>query len=109
MSIEIKKDRVKDTVWLIQSQYLKKVIQRFGMDSFAKPISTPLAFHFRLSAYMSPCTDDEQIHMANISYTNVVGALMYAMECTRLDILHVISMVSRYMHDLGKVHWQTVK
>ena len=79
------------------------------MDSSAKPVSTPLASHFKLSASMSPRTDDERKHMENIPYANVVGALMYAMVCTRPDISHAVSMVSRYMHDPGKVHWQAVK
>ncbi|GMP46000.1 hypothetical protein CsSME_00014322 [Camellia sinensis var. sinensis] len=31
------------------------------------------------------------------------------MVCTRPDISHAVSMVSRYMHDPGKNHWQAVK
>ena len=34
---------------------------------------------------------------------------MYAMVCTRLDISQAVSMVSRYMHDPGKGHWQAAK
>ncbi|PSS08126.1 Endonuclease [Actinidia chinensis var. chinensis] len=109
LGMEIKRDRVKGTVWLTQSQYLKKVLQRFGIDSSTKPVSTPLASHFRLSASMSPHTEDERKHMENIPYANAVGALMYAMVCTRPDISHAVSMVSRYMHNPGKVHWQAVK
>jgi hypothetical protein len=40
--------------------------------------------------------------MAQILYANTIGALMYAMVCTRLDISHVVNMVSRYMHDSRK-------
>jgi len=47
--------------------------------------------------------------MENIPYTNAVGALMYAMVCTRPDLSHAVSMVSRYMHNPGKEHWQAVK
>lgn len=47
--------------------------------------------------------------MAQVPYANAVGALMYAMVCTRPDISHAVSMVSRYMHDPGKDHWQAVK
>ena len=47
--------------------------------------------------------------MVDIPYANVVGALIYAMVCTRSDISHTSSMVSRYMHDLGKEHWMAVK
>ena len=73
------------------------------MNSSAKSVSTSLASHFKLSVSISPYTDDERKHLANIPYVNVVGALMYVMVCTRSDILHVVSMVSKYMHDSGKV------
>ena len=34
---------------------------------------------------------------------------MYAMVCMRPDISQAVSMVSRYMHNLGKNHWLAVK
>ena len=34
---------------------------------------------------------------------------MYLMVCTRSDISHAISVVSRYMADPGKEHWNVVK
>ena len=34
---------------------------------------------------------------------------MYAIVCTRPDLLQVISMISRYMHDPGRGHWEAVK
>lgn len=47
--------------------------------------------------------------MVDIPYASVVGSFMYAMVCTRLDISHVVSVVSRYMANPGKLHWQAVK
>ena len=34
---------------------------------------------------------------------------MYAMVCTRLDIAHVVGVVSRYMSHLGIEHWNAIK
>jgi hypothetical protein len=34
---------------------------------------------------------------------------MYAMACTCLDISQAFSVISCYMANLGKVHWQVVK
>lgn len=109
LGMEIDRDRVKGTVCLSQKQYLKKVLQRFGMDKNTKPVSTPLAHHFKLSALMSPRTDKEREYMAQVPYACAVGSLMYAMVCTRPDISQAVSIVSRYMHDPGKMHWQAVK
>ena len=79
------------------------------MNSNTKPISTPLAPYFKLSALLSPCTDEKLEYMAHVPYASLVGSLMYAMVCTQPDISQAVSMVSRYMHDPGKGHWQAAK
>ena len=94
---------------MTQFQYLRKVLTKFSLNNSTKPVGTPLAPHFKISASMCPSSDDDKGYMENISYTNVVGALMYAMVCTRPDLSHTVSMVSRYMHNPNKEHWQAVK
>ncbi|TXG68545.1 hypothetical protein EZV62_003480 [Acer yangbiense] len=90
LSMEIKRDRAKGTICLTQTQYLKTVLQRFGINNKYKPVSTPLAPHFKLSALMSPTIDDAKRQMDHVPYVNVVGALMYVMVCTRPDISHAV-------------------
>ena len=52
------------------------------MNEKSKPVSTPLAPHFKLSALMSPKNDAEQEYMSKVPYASIVGSLMYAMVCT---------------------------
>lgn len=47
--------------------------------------------------------------MTRVPYASAVGSLMYAMVCTRPDIAQAVSVVSRYMSQPGKEHWQAVK
>ena len=47
--------------------------------------------------------------MSHVPYSSVVGSIMYAMVCTRPDISHAVSVVSRYMSNPGKEHWHAVK
>jgi hypothetical protein len=47
--------------------------------------------------------------MSRVPYSSTVGSLMYAMVFTRLDISHAMGVVSRYMNNLGKEHWEVVK
>jgi hypothetical protein len=47
--------------------------------------------------------------MSHIPYPSEVGSLMYAMVCTRLDIVHAVGFLSKYMSKLGKEHWKIVK
>jgi len=109
LGMEISRDRDRGKLWLSQKQYLQKVLQRFGIHDDTKPVSTPLAPHLKLSSQLSPTTDEEREYMAKVPYANAVGSLMYAMVCTRPDISQAVSVVSRYMHDPGKGHWQAVK
>jgi len=34
---------------------------------------------------------------------------MYAMVCIRPDLSQAVNMISRYMHDPDKGHWETVR
>ena len=47
--------------------------------------------------------------MEKIPYASAVGSLMYAMIATRPDIAFAVGVVSRYMSNLGKKHWEAVK
>jgi hypothetical protein len=87
---------------------MKKVLSIFSMDG-AKSVSTPLGSHFRLTKDQSPKTDKEKVYMNKVSYTSVIGSLMYVMVRTRSDIVHIVGIVSRYMSNSGKQHWIAVK
>ena len=75
----------------------------------AKSISTPLAGYLKLSKKMCPTTMEENEKMAKVPYSSAVGSLMYAMVCTRPDIAHAVSVVSRFLDNPGREHWEAVK
>jgi hypothetical protein len=74
-----------------------------------KPMSTPLAPHFKLSAKQYAETDADLDYMSKVPYSSVVGSLMYAMVCYRPDLSHAMSVVARYMSNSGKEHWKVVQ
>ena len=47
--------------------------------------------------------------MTLVPYASTIGSLMYAMVCTRPDIAHAVGVVSKYMANHGKEHWEAVK
>ena len=47
--------------------------------------------------------------MSKIPYPRTVGCLMYSMICTRPDLAYATSLISRFMSNLGKEHWNAVK
>jgi len=88
---------------------LKKVFKKFNINDDTKSVSTPLAPHFKLKVIMSPSSIEERKFMTHVPYASVVGSLMYAMVCTRLDPSQGISMISICMHDPGRGLWKEVK
>ena len=69
----------------------------------------PVSHGITLSNDMCPKTQDERNSMSRISFTSVVGSIMYAMICTRPDVSYALSMCSRYQADPGDGHWMAVK
>ncbi|KAK3040178.1 hypothetical protein RJ639_028428 [Escallonia herrerae] len=108
LGMEIHRDRKAGKLWVTQKSYVEKVLERFSMLN-AKPVSTPLGAHFQLSSRLCPSAEEDVEYMSRVPYANAVGCLMYAMVCTRPDISHAVSMVSRYMGNPGKKHWDAVK
>ena len=100
--------RDKEVLKLSQEDYVKKVLSRFNMYD-AKPVTTPLASHFKLSKDQSPLTEKEREFMSTIPYASAIGSIMYAMVCTRPDIAHAVGVVSRFMSNPGRQHWEAVK
>ncbi|KAM1094180.1 hypothetical protein ACFX2B_009092 [Malus domestica] len=47
--------------------------------------------------------------MSAIPYASAIGSLMYAMICTRPDIVYAVSITSRYQSNPGSEHWVAVK
>jgi len=54
LSMEIERDRKGEKVSLTQKEYLKKVLQKFNINSDTKSVSTPLAPHFKFKGTISP-------------------------------------------------------
>ena len=106
--IDVIYDRHKREINLSQEHYVLKVLERFGMAD-AKLASTPLVHHFRLSSAMCPKTQEEKNYMKNILYSSAVGSLMYVMVCTHSDITQAVGVVSRFMSNPSKQHWDMVK
>ena len=77
--------------------------------SNAKPVGVPLANHFKLSKSWCPSSKKEIEEMSTIPYSSAVGSLIYVMVCTRPDIAHAVGVVSRFLSNPGKKHWEAVK
>ena len=64
-----------------------------------KLVRIPFPIGTKLSLDQCPKNEDEIEEMYKVSYASVVGSLMYAMVCTRLDIAQAMGILSRFMEN----------
>jgi len=103
LGMKIVRDRKNGKLWLSQQKYIEKVLDRFNVKN-SKPLSTPLAGHFRLSSKDYPINEYEKEEMQKIPYSFPVGSLMYVMVCTRPNIAHEVGVVSHFLANPRKEH-----
>ena len=58
---------------------------------------------------MSPTSIEKREYMTHVPFTSAVSSLMYVMVCTRPHLSQIVLMISKYVHDPGRGHWETVK
>lgn len=106
--MKIKRDRNNCILVLKQCSYVKKILERFSMLD-CKYVSLTIVNYFKLSSDRSPKIDDEIRRMKYIPYANTLGSIMYLMVCTIPDLVHGISILSKFIANPGKIHWITMK
>ncbi|CAJ2644822.1 unnamed protein product [Trifolium pratense] len=108
LGIRIYRDRSQKLLGLSQSTYIDKVMRRFNMHDSKKGF-IPMQHGLCLSKTQSPSSKEERDRMSKIAYASSIGSIMYAMICTRPDVLYALSATSRYQSDPGEAHWVAIK
>ncbi|GJY33134.1 retrotransposon protein, putative, ty1-copia subclass [Tanacetum coccineum] len=108
LGMEIVRDRSRKILRVSQYGYVSKILNNFRIDN-GKSVQMPLGGHFKLSLKDCPVRDCDVERMSKVQYANAVESLMYLMVCTRPDIAYAVSVVSRYLANPGKNHWEAVK
>ena len=86
VSLGIRIKRENDKLILTHSHYIEKILNKFNQYD-STTMSTPFDPHFKLYPTTGRVVDQ-------LLYSMVVGSLMYAMTCTRLDIACAVGKLS---------------
>ena len=86
-----------------QKEYATSILKRFGMLN-CKTVVCP-EVQFKLSKTQCPPNAQEETKMRDIPYAELVGCIQYLVVCTRPDLAHAASQISRFMQNPGKAHW----
>nr|GEW44047.1 zinc finger, CCHC-type [Tanacetum cinerariifolium] len=84
-----------------QSHYIEKVMKKFNCYDCTL-VSTPLDTCEKLMP-------NRGLVVSQLEYSRVIGCLMYAMNCTRPDIVFALGKLSRYTSNPGTQHWQAIQ
>jgi hypothetical protein len=105
LGIEVMRDRAKRVTELSQEAYISKVVQRFNLEG-AKPAIVPMDPKMKWEDSKEQTQAED---MARVPYASAVGAVLYAVMCTRPDICFAISQLSRFSSKPRREHWEALK
>jgi hypothetical protein len=103
LGMEVSRDFNKRKVFLSQKTYISDILHKFGQDD-CKPAPTPLQVNHGLNLPPKDEVADPDIER----YPELLGSIMYVMVCTRPDIAHAVSVLSRFIAPgrHGNAHWK---
>ena len=84
-----------------EAKYTWEILNRFRMED-CKPAPTLMETRVKLSA------NDEEKPLDGTLFRQLVGSLIY-LTTTRLDIIFVVGVISRYMTSPKQSHWKSTK
>jgi len=105
LGVRVARDRKHRTIFLDQEQYLRAVLDKFGMSSKKhKDKKIPSADY---TSFRPATNDDTRIDTTE--YQQGIGSLMFAMVLTRPDIAFTLGKLSQYMSDPAEHHGHALK
>ncbi|XP_016667547.1 secreted RxLR effector protein 161-like [Gossypium hirsutum] len=88
-------------IFISQHAFALKILDKFCITN-CKTVSTPLAQGEKLTSFGSQERVDEK------EYRSLVGCLLYLI-ATRPDLMHAVSLLSRFMHCCDTTHFKAAK
>ena len=95
MGSEYERDREKGTLELSQTQFIRNVVERFGITKTSPIPASP-------SLDLRHVSDEDSA--VDARYREMVGSLMWIANQTRPDIANAVRAVARFCHDPKEVH-----
>ena len=111
LGVQIRRNRAKRQLYLSQAEYVRAILERFGMQD-CKPAASPMSTGVKLlKAESCEGSAEGSSHdsMADIPYASAVGALMYAALATRPDIAYAVTALCQFMSAPDISHWHAAK
>jgi len=94
LGMEITQDKTTGSITITQTQYLKKILERFQMTE-CHPVTTPLDPNVKLNK----TSDDAEPALPQLvhEYSTVIGSLNFATIATRPDLKYMVHELSQFI------------
>lgn len=100
LSLKISRDRSNRLIYVDQEHYIKELCKRFLPNGHTS-VSTPTSLCFK---DLKPRLDNQDASPG--AYSSLVGALLWALQCTRPNISFSVHKLSQYLHNPSASHWE---
>jgi Reverse transcriptase (RNA-dependent DNA polymerase) len=105
LGVRVARDRANRTIYIDQEQYLRAVLDKFGITQKThKDKKIPAADY---ESFRPATKDDTRINITE--YQQGIGSLMFAMVLTRPDIAFALGKLSQFMSDPVEHHGHALK
>ena len=105
LDIQILRERTGGILRLSKQTYIERILKMFNMKSCSSS-KTSIVKGDKFFKGQCPQNDIERYQMKTVPYSLVMGSLIYAQVCTRLDIAFVVGVLGRYLSDPSQSHWK---
>ena len=107
LRIQVTRDRAKRTIKIWQPKYIQEILLRFDLPSFGRVTTPTYPTDFsQLSKDQCPESEEAKAAAALYPYRQLIGSLMYLMVGTRPDLAQPLSVLSQFLVNPGRVHWE---
>ncbi|XP_074323295.1 secreted RxLR effector protein 161-like [Apium graveolens] len=106
----IQVDHLSSGIFVNQSNYTEKILDRFYMDK-THPLTTPMVVR-SLEVEKDPFRprkQDEETLGPEVPYLSAIGAIMYLANNTRPDIAFAVNLLARFSSEPTKRNWDGIK
>jgi hypothetical protein len=108
LGLKVKCDCHARTITLSQGAYADTIVEHFRLED-AKDVHTPMDTGAVLSIDQSPMASTELEGMKNVPYQRAIRSLMYAATSTCPNITFSVSILSQFMQNSARIHWEAAK
>ena len=108
LGIKVRRDRANKAIYISNETKIDEILSDYNMAT-SIPADTPMDAITISNANCPSPNSPEALAMVSVPYRECVGRLIYLMRTTRPDIAFAVSVVSRFLHNPGHLHWNAVK